>query len=303
METTFDDIFAEQPKQAENRTLEPFDREAWVEQKKQARDKAYAMIDDTALRMESNSELFQTYLDVSARFDRYSVGNAILVTAQKPDATRLAAFETWKENGAYIRKGAIAVSILEPGDEYTKADGTTGVRYNLRRVFDISQTSAKQKAAAPQTVDSRMLLKALIHDAPCKFEITDDLREGVNAIYRPENRTIYVRRGMEAPDLFRAISYELAHAHLDQGEGYRRSDSAFPAYCISYVLCKRYHIAEDKFRFERMPEGMSAMEAPEFRAILQEIRDTANDISLNMNKTLDRARGAQETAARTEEAR
>lgn len=36
---------------------------------------------------------FQPYLDVQARFDRYSVSNAVLIAAQCPEATRLADFD------------------------------------------------------------------------------------------------------------------------------------------------------------------------------------------------------------------
>ena len=45
--------------------------------------------------MANDGALFQSYLDVQAHFDRYSVGNALLITAQKPDAKQLADFKGW----------------------------------------------------------------------------------------------------------------------------------------------------------------------------------------------------------------
>ena len=48
---------------------------------------------------------------------------------------------------------------------------------------------------------------------------------------------IFVRGGLEAPDLFRGLSQELAHAHLDKGD-YKRSDNAFVAYCCLLYTSK-----------------------------------------------------------------
>ena len=66
--------------------------------------------------MTRDGNLFQTGLDVMARFDRYSVGNVILIAAQKPDATKLADFDTWKQNRTYVRKGEDHIKLLEPGE-------------------------------------------------------------------------------------------------------------------------------------------------------------------------------------------
>ena len=44
-----------------------------------------------------------------------------------------------------IQKGAKSISILEPV-EYAKKDGTTGISYNVKKVFDVSQTNGKKTA-------------------------------------------------------------------------------------------------------------------------------------------------------------
>ena len=236
----YDDIFnASAQKGTEDKSFVSFNKEEWAAQKKQERESAFAMIDETAQRMANDGSLFQSYLDVQARFDRYSVGNAVLITAQKADATQLSDFKGWKNNGVFIKKGESGIVLLEPGEEYTKEDGTVGVSYNSKKVFDISQTTAKAKDRPAMKRDERLLLKAIIHNAPCPIEISQKLPENINAVYRPDDKKIYVRPGLEAGDIFRGISQELAHAHLDDG-AYKRSDHAFTAYCVSYVLCSRY---------------------------------------------------------------
>lgn len=241
----YDDIFnASAQKGTEDKSFVSFNKEEWAAQKKQERESAFAMIDETAQRMANDGSLFQSYLDVQARFDRYSVGNAVLITAQKADATQLSDFKGWKNNGVFIKKGESGIVLLEPGEEYTKEDGTVGVSYNSKKVFDISQTTAKAKDRPAMKRDERLLLKAIIHNAPCPIEISQKLPENINAVYRPDDKKIYVRPGLEAGDIFRGISQELAHAHLDSG-AYKRSDHAFTAYCVSYVLCSRYNVPKD----------------------------------------------------------
>lgn len=139
----YDDIFnASAQKGTEDKSFVSFNKEEWAAQKKQERESAFAMIDVTAQRMANDGGLFQSYLDVQARFDRYSVGNAVLITAQKADATQLSDFKGWKNNGVFIKKGESGIVLLEPGEEYTKEDGTVGVSYNSKKVFDIAKTNA-----------------------------------------------------------------------------------------------------------------------------------------------------------------
>ncbi|MDD7129357.1 MAG: ArdC-like ssDNA-binding domain-containing protein [Prevotella sp.] len=139
----FDDIFTASSKEPEEVSVPPFDKEEWIQQKKAEREHAYEMIDQAAGLMPGEGERVQMYLDLQSRFPRYSVGNILLLSAQKPEATRIADFKAWKEGGVYIKQGETGIIMLEPGNEYTKADGSVGVAYNAKRVFDISQTTAK----------------------------------------------------------------------------------------------------------------------------------------------------------------
>ena len=162
----YDDLFSAQP---DPQGGESFDKDAWAVKKQHERDQVYGLIDAYVHDMGSLGKLtfanaFQTYLDVQARFDRYSVSNAVLIAAQMPEATRLADFDAWKDNGVYVKRGAEAITILEPGKEYTRQeDGSTGVFYNPKKVFDISQTSAIQQTAPAVNRDERLLLKALMN--------------------------------------------------------------------------------------------------------------------------------------------
>lgn len=60
-----------------------------------------------------------------------------------PEATQLKDYNTWKQSRVYVNKDAQKVVILEPSKEYTRDDGTKGISYNAKVVYDISETSAK----------------------------------------------------------------------------------------------------------------------------------------------------------------
>ena len=274
----------------EEAALTPFDRDEYKERKQAERNEVYGIIESTTEKMQNSGELFQSYLDVQARLDRYSVSNAILITAQKPDALGpLKSFDDWKSEGVYVQKGERSLSILEPGKEYQKEDGTTGVNYNVKKVFDITQTKSQQRTTPTVTRDERVLLKALISrtHAPCEMKPSESVPENMNAIYRPEDRTIYVRTGLDGPTFFRALAQELAHAHMDKGEGYRRNENNAAAYYASYILCKRYGVSTDLYLFNSLPSRYAKMEPKEFRAEMNRIRDVSGEISRGMNRTLE----------------
>ena len=90
---------------------ESFDKEAWASRKQQDREAAYAMVDDALKKMGSDTKAFQTYLDVQSKFERYSVSNALLVAAQKPEATDLGDANFWRGRGGYIRKGESGILL------------------------------------------------------------------------------------------------------------------------------------------------------------------------------------------------
>ena len=184
----FDDLFAPQPDQRGDTS---FDKDAWAAKKQANRENVYLMIDTYGHEMSIDGGLFRSYLDVQARFDRYSVSNAILIAAQMPEATRLADFDSWKASGVYVKRGEDAITILEPGKEYTRQeDGSTGVFYDPKKVFDISQTNSRQQTVPTVARDDRLLLKALMNNAPCRFAISNELPEGVNVAYHAENNMI-----------------------------------------------------------------------------------------------------------------
>ena len=107
-----------------------FDKNAWRERKQQERQEVYDLMDKTADEIKTDINKYKQYLDVQGRFDKYSVGNALVISATYPNATQIKEFDDWKESGAFIKKGANGIKILEPGDSYTRSDGSSAISYN-----------------------------------------------------------------------------------------------------------------------------------------------------------------------------
>mgnify|MGYP003370385373 FL=1 len=91
-----------------------YSKEEYAEYKRKEKEQVYQMIDTTAEQVVKDGNVFQKYLDSQSKFDNYSVGNALLVTAQMPQATQLRDYESWKNAGAYLKKFPKFVKILEP---------------------------------------------------------------------------------------------------------------------------------------------------------------------------------------------
>ncbi len=283
----FDDLFTvvNDGKSKSQSGERPFDKEAWAQRKKQERADVYALLDEGTERVVSNADDFRIYLDAQARFDNYSVSNAILIATQYPDATSLADYDTWKKSGNYVQKSEEAISILEPGNEYTRNDGTKGVSINVRKVFDISQTQ-HGKPKQPKTPEMKTAIKALITSCPCEIKMDDGKTGNMLAVYSPDTDTIYIRQGMDGEVIFRSLAQEIAVARFAE-KNIDRRDCAFDAYCVSYILCERNGVNTDAFNFDRVPERFKGVEPKNIREQLLNVRSMSCEISQDMSRQLE----------------
>jgi hypothetical protein len=106
-----------------------------------------------------DSEAWQGMLRAAARFHRYSFGNVCMILAQRPTATQVAGFQTWRSLGRSVTKGEKGIAILapvtyktkptaephhgpdEPHDEKPDATGARRLHgFKVEYVFDIEQT-------------------------------------------------------------------------------------------------------------------------------------------------------------------
>ena len=69
------------------------DREKFKEKKRAELEALYDAVNEETLMIAEDPEKFSAYLRIQARFNRYTVTNAILLLHQFPDAQKLKTFE------------------------------------------------------------------------------------------------------------------------------------------------------------------------------------------------------------------
>ena len=269
----------------------PFDKAEWAAQKQAERKEAYEKIDATCAAMQSDGNSFRQYLDVQGRFDRYSVANAILVSAQMPEATQLKDYNKWKQSRVYVNKDAQKITILEPSKEYTREDGTKAVSYNTKTVYDISETSAYGRTEQAEPKQMRELVSALIDASPVSFQPVNDLE--MAAFYDKEQQTIFIKTGLNDEQLFVSMAKEVAAAVYDFKYNESRDSSDFKAFCVAYMVSTRYGVDTKGFRFDKLPRELEEMDTQAFKGELSSMRDVLGEIQSEMYKSMEKNKPAK----------
>jgi hypothetical protein len=122
-----------------------------VEQAKQIASKA---IDELSQALErGHSETLKQYLAAMARFRQYSWHNVAMILSQRPDATRVAGFHTWKQLRRSVKKGAKGIMILAPilvrkdkEEVREEAQSRPALGFRVVYVFDQADTEGEPLA-------------------------------------------------------------------------------------------------------------------------------------------------------------
>ena len=269
----------------------PFNKEEWAAQKQAERKETYELIDNTCTEMMENGGSFRQYLDVQGRFDRYSVANAILVSAQMPEATQLKDYSKWKQSRVYVNKDAQKIIILEPSKEYTREDGSKAVSYNTKTVYDISETSASGRTEQPEPKAMRELVSALIDASPVGFQPVDDLE--MASYYDSSQQTIFIRTGLTDEQLFVSMAKEVSAAVYDFKYNESRDASDFKSFCTAYMVSTRYGVDTKGFSFDKLPKEYEQMDTQAFKGELSSMRDVLGEIQSEMYKSLEKNKPAK----------
>ena len=265
-------------------------KEEYAEKKRAEKEKVYQMIDDTAKEIVNDPEKFKSFLDTQSQMDRYSAANALLIYSQCPQATQLKDFDDWGKDNVKITKGAKSISILEPV-EYTRADGSNGVSYNVKKVFDVSMTNGRKTPAVSVNRDPKSLITTMLDVSPVEVQSTDELPyPNMAAFYNNEKQVLYVKRDVgDSVAVAQCVAQELGHAQLSiNSQSYSRKDMGFQAVCIGYMLCKKYGVDTQNFAINRIPQELSTKEPREIRGELSKMRNAMSEIHSHISDEMFR---------------
>ena len=183
-------------------------------------------------------------------------------------------------------KDAQKVTILEPGKEYQRDDGSKAVGYNAKIVYDVSQTSAKDRQQPQEQKTMRELVSAMIDASPVSFVPVDDLE--LPAFYDSSQQTIFIKTGLSEEQLFVSMAKEVSAAVFDCKHKESREDSDFKSFCVAYMVSSRYGVDTKGFNFDKLPKEFEGMETQAFKGELGSMRDVLGEIQSDMYKSLEK---------------
>ena len=219
---------------------------------------------DDALRQLSDalsagkSDALKRYLSAMAKFHRYSFGNQLLIAFQRPDATHVAGFNTWKKLGRYVKAGEKGIIIIAPmkrrvakaelvtasgsGDTEAHEDVTRVVGFTGAYVFDVTQTDGQPlpefAKVAGDPADHTARLKSFISDKGIALEYAMSLggAQGLSC-----GNKVQVLLGLEPATEYSVLAHELAHELLHRGERRRQTSKKVretEAEAVAFVVCQ-----------------------------------------------------------------
>ncbi len=208
-----------------------------------------AALDSLARSLEQGkSEALTRYLTTMARFHRYSFGNIMLIVTQRPDATQVAGFHTWKQCNRWVKKGEkgiviIAPMVLKPKDtEATRPDqDESRVWFRAVHVFDLSQTDGEPlpEAAVVKGEPGDFTNRLRAHIQSRGIRITHE-HIPAGALGVSKGGEIRTRPDLAPAQQFEVLVHELAHEMLHHGESaIRGSKTAMEteAEAVAFVVC------------------------------------------------------------------
>jgi hypothetical protein len=181
------------------------------------------------------SETLAAYLTAMARFHNYSFGNIVAIARQRPTATRVAGFGTWKEMGRFVKRGEKGIQILAPMIGYrrknaetaqnTDADGSTKpqqtlIGFRAVYVFDVAQTEGEDLPEFEHNIsgevgEQRDRLIGFLAQQNITLEFNDRISPALGVSYGGK---IALLPGQTEPEEFVTLVHETAHELLHKAE-------------------------------------------------------------------------------------
>lgn len=283
-----------------------------------------------------DSDRFKEYLNVMSKFHNYSVNNTLLIAMQKPDATLVAGYNSWKNMfGRQVVKGAKGIKVIAPspfkvkkemekidpktqkpvkdrsGKALTEEVEITVPAFKVVSVFDVSQTEGKElptigvNELTGDVEQYKEFFKAVEQASPVPvgFEAIEGSAHGY---YHLAEKRIAIDEGMSELQNLKTLIHEIAHAKLHdvdlnapKEQQADRPDSRtreVQAESIAYAVCQHYGLDTSDYSFGYVASWSSGRELSELKASLEVIRSTTSGLIKDIDKNFAELTKAQEQA-------
>jgi hypothetical protein len=197
------------------------------------------------------------YLAAMSRFHRYSLHNILLIAFQRPTATHVAGFHTWKKLGRSVRKGEKGIFILAPivrkgdsPDPELQTPDRVLVGFRGCAVFDYSQTEGNELPTVGRVQGDpghyQRWLTDFIEAQGITLEYSDEIAPARGT---SEGGKITLLPGMEPAESFATLVHECAHELLhrwsNRGETTKRQRET-EAEAVAFIVCRAVRLETGK---------------------------------------------------------
>ena len=267
-----------------------------------------------------DSEKYKNYLRTMAKFPHYSFNNTLLIYLQRPAASHVAGYQTWKSKfGRQVKKGEKGIQILAPVTYKTKKkkteeEGKTKDQeepdpfYMLRgfrvvHVFDVSQTEGRELPSIVESLHGEVEQFPSFFSAVCKSSQVpvscEPMEDTVDGYYSHTEKRICIREGMSESQTAAALIHELSHAMLHNQEMLEeeqaltcirkdRRTKEVEAESVAFVVNSYFGNRTDENSFGYIAGWSSGKEVPELLASLTTIQTTAEAIIQGMERAYEK---------------
>lgn len=213
------------------------------------------------------------YLDVQARFRRYSFSNTMLILCQMPTATQVMAYGArdnstgWRSLGRNVIKGEHGLCIWAPHkvkiEKTEDADEGSGqaeqTRFHLTTVFDISQTEGEplpEPVKLLEGEDAAGVFGQLVTVAGgfgFRVQVTPEIdgHPGANGLceFLASGPLLTVAGNRSPLQQVKSLAHEIAHALLHKGSDLARGRKELEAESAAYVICQSLGLDTSGYTF------------------------------------------------------
>lgn len=197
------------------------------------------------------SDRLQQYLNVMARFPRYSFNNCMLIALQFPEAQLIQGFHAWRKLGRTVKKGEKGIGIIAPmvgkkKDEDAKAneDGEKSIfGFKVVHVFDVSQTEGDDLPEFAEVSgdpgENIPAVERLIRDWGIEL-VYEEIPCGADGLSKKGTIVIDPELGpaKRLLTLVHEASHERLHADSDRRKETTKTIRETEAEAVAHVVCR-----------------------------------------------------------------
>ncbi len=207
------------------------------------------------------SEGYKQYLHTASRFHAYSFGNVILVMLQKPDATRVAGFHTWKSLGRSVKKGEKGIRIMVPYKAKIEKEDNDPLYvikgFGVGYVWDVLQTEGRPIPEPPTVKDpegendeaERITMQLTRFATESGVTIVRDFTGSQRGYWHPTRHEIGIRSDLTGISAVKTTCHEVAHFLADHRATVDRADAEDVAESAAYVTLMHMGIDTSGYSF------------------------------------------------------